>query len=115
MANSGKQMEIAPELPSSESREVKQLKNMGGSELKEQVLKGRVRAIAEECPASGTQVGGAERRDGQGRTDRGHKGASATRAVCPRHCQLSPARARGTHLPRQEGSQKTHSKERASL
>lgn len=88
---------------------------MGGSELKEQVMQGRVRAIAEGSPASGTQVGGAERRDGQGGTDSRHKGASAARAVCPRHRQLSAARARGTHLPRQEGSQKTHNKERASL
>lgn len=33
-------------------------------------------------PASGAQVGGAERKDGQGRIDSGHKAASTTRAAC---------------------------------
>lgn len=69
-------------------------------------MQGRVWAVAEGSPARGTQVGGAGRKDGQGGTDRRQKGASATRADCV---------PLGTHLPRQKGSQKTHSREEASL
>lgn len=77
----------------------------------------RVQAIAEGPPPSGTRVGGAEGRDGQGRTDSGQKGASATRADCVPSALPAPpcpARAGGTHLPRQQESQKIHSKEGAS-
>lgn len=78
-ANSGKQLGRAAESAFSQSREVKPVKNMGGSEWKEQVVQGRLWAIAEGSPAGGTLVGGADRKDGQeGQTDSGHKGAPAT-------------------------------------
>lgn len=102
--------------------------------MKEQVMQGRVRAIAEGSPASGTQVGRAERKEGQGRTDSRHKGASATRAdsvpstssalPCPSQGN-TPAAARGVpentqqrrglpSTPRTETSTRSHANGRTA-
>lgn len=74
--------------------------------MKEQ---GKVLGIAEGSPASGTQAGGAERKDGQGRTDSGHRGASVTSAdgapsalLCPSQGD-TPVPARGVPENTQQG------------